>query len=100
MILCCDEGAGHDRYQEFQINAYLSEDRTMLLPRTEKGKPRPLTSANLLKHNPVGMYLSYHEKWISLCHATTERDYYSCAYEDAGVSSLADFSRWVQQWCA
>ncbi len=99
VILFSDQ-PGNERYSEYNYNEQLSEDGTMLLPKTAKGKPQKFTSANLLKRTNVGMVLSCYPPYVSVYNNTSQQDYYRSDYDDCTVRSLDDFAQWVSDWCA
>ena len=87
------------QYMEYSVDEQLSEDGTMLLPKTAKGKPKKFTAANLMKRTATGVTLSYYENYITLYSNVSQQDYYSSQYDDCPVHSLSDFAQWVSDWC-
>lgn len=47
----------------------------MILPKTNKGKPKKLTKANLEKFYCEGMYFSFYDGYITLANYTTQQTY-------------------------
>ncbi|MBR1811118.1 MAG: immunity 26/phosphotriesterase HocA family protein [Clostridia bacterium] len=86
-------------YVEMEYNEALSADHMRLLPKTDRGKPVLLSSANLLKRANVGMCLSYARGHIALYSANTARNYFTTDYDRLHVDALADFQAWVATWC-
>lgn len=84
-----------DRYTETAYNEPLSDDLQYLLPKTAKGKPVRLTSANLLKRKSHGMCLHYEKSFVSVYSSDNERIYYASHYEQGPDN----FENWVRQWC-
>ena len=99
VLMICEHGS-KIQYQEMQIDAVLSADRKMLLPKTGKGKPKLFSSSNLLKRGAVGMYFCYVNGYISIKNQTSAQTYYHSAYEDVNLKEFAAFEKWVQAWCA
>lgn len=90
---------GDRAYQEFGHDDVLSADGSMLLPKTAKGKPVPLTAATLMKRKAVGMALNYHDNYLSIFNADTECDYYLARYDDVNFKGIEDFITFVETWC-
>ena len=99
MILSCEEDSADGRYDEFQVDAVLSEDGRMLLPKTQKGKEKLFSSSNLLKCTGIGMSLRYSRRYLSLVNLTSEQTFYHAGYDDVALDSFAAFKRWVEDWC-
>lgn len=95
VLMICEHGS-KIQYQEMQIDAVLSADRKMLLPKTGKGKPKLFSSSNLLKRGAVGMYFCYVNGYISIKNQTSAQTYYHSAYEDVNLKEFAAFEKWVQ----
>lgn len=86
-------------YREFQVDATLSDDGEMILPKTKKGKPRLFTSSNLLKCTPCGMSLNYGGGNLSITNDTSQQAYYNSAYDDVALDGFSAFERWLENWC-
>lgn len=99
VIQIFDEQPGHDMYCEYSVDARLSEDRTRLMPKTDKGKLVKFNSTNLSKRLPNGMVLSFARKCISLANASNQVSFYNSSIDDVKAESLIDFSEWIDQWC-
>lgn len=91
---------GTNQYCEYGIKAALSDDDTLILPKTARGKPKPLTTSSLLKQNPAGMCLSFDHGRIDLFNADTECCFYHSCFEYLPLSDISDFESWVNGWCA
>ncbi len=87
-------------YCEYELCETISDDGKYLLPKTSKGKPVLLSSSNLLKRTALGMCLCFNDGFINLDNSSTQRTYYSMAYEDVDIKNLNDFEKWVNNWCA
>ena len=87
-------------YHEYSLDETLSEDGTMLLPKTPKGKPQLFSSANLAKRTKRGMSLSYVRNNISIFSFDADQDFYRSYYEGLEINSFDDFIGWVEDWCS
>lgn len=99
VIQVFDEQPDHELYCEFSVEAELSDDHKQILPKTEKGKPKPFSAANLEKCKRIGMQLTYVRGTVSLSNPTSEVTYYHSAYEGQVIRSLSMLSDWVVRWC-
>ncbi len=95
---------GCNIYNEYEISEQLSNDLQYLLPKTEKEKPVLLSASTLTKRTPRGMGLSYGRSssgysYIDICSHTSQKCYYSNAYEPICSYGRGDFLQWVENWC-
>ena len=90
---------GMDMYGEYTVDEVLSEDRTMLLPKTSKGKPQKFTAANLDKRTKRGMSIAFGSGCVNLSNYTSEKSYYYSSIEDIRINTLKEFREWIQKWC-
>ncbi len=93
---------GPDSYQESAYCEKTAEDRTLLLPRTARGKPKKLSAVTLTERRPLGMRFSWSGErgFISLVNLDTERTYYSNVYETERPKTFSDFTAWLDCWSA
>lgn len=90
---------GDEQYQEYDVNELLSPDRTLILPKTTKGKPVRLTAANIAKKTPVGMSLSYVRNFISVYSTANNCEFYNSSYAGITLNGMSDFFTWINKWC-
>lgn len=85
-----------DGYYEADVYEQ-TDSRTILLPKTSKGKPRKLLPSTIDNIAPTDMYLSYSEDSHRICLAnySTQRTYYSTVLKESHVDEL---SKWVNEW--
>lgn len=86
-------------YHEYGVDLLLSDDGTKILPKTEKGKPKPFTTPNIVNQTPIGMDLFYCNSFIHISNVKTEKDYYRSQYEGKRIKTFSDFEQWVINWC-
>lgn len=99
---------GDTTYTEYELCEQLSDDLHNLQPKTAKGKPVLLSSANLRKRSGFGMCLSYsHHQYLNNCAShidlyslTSQKIYYSSEYDPVFVRNIGEFERWINAWCA
>lgn len=99
VILINEDDPKNFRYSELEIRAKLSEDLTMLLPKTSKGKAKPFSSSNLLKYTATGMSLQYYHHYLTLYNEISCRNFYHTKYDDPKMDGLDSFKAWVEDWC-
>lgn len=85
-------------FLENSYNLRTQDDRTMIAPRTERGKPKRLNGVNIQRCTPYGMYFNYNGG-ILLANYTTQQTYYSSAFAGVpfmGQEGLRDFlGQWI-----
>ena len=96
---------GNNIYNEYEICEQLTDDLQHLQPKTKKGNPALLSAATLTKRTPIGMGLSYGRSnngysYIDICSHTSQKCYYSNAYEPIRSYGMNDFQQWVDTWCS
>lgn len=94
-----DDSQGKERYCEYRVEAELSKDKQMILPKTQKGKAKPFTSSNLFKLTPIGMALSFARGYVTINNYTTEKNYYRNIYEGEKLAGFSGFVEWIENWC-
>ena len=90
---------GHYFYNEYQVDAVLSDDYRLILPK-KAGKPKRLTASSAGKLTGIGMRLLHNGDFVILDNLSTQQTYYSTAYEDGAGTSLESFQRFIIQWCS
>lgn len=86
-------------YDEFGLDAELSNDHKLLLPKTSKGKPKKFSAPNLIRIAGTGMCLEFRYS-VTLWNQTSKVNYFYSSYNDmTWLPSLDAFSEWVRRWC-
>lgn len=99
VVLISKDESKNLRYSEYAIEAMLSEDHTMLLPKTSRGKEILFSSSNLLKYTAAGMALEFDERYLWLFNATSKQNYYHTWYDETKIPNKDLFKAWVEDWC-
>ena len=91
-----------DHYEERTYREETAENRTLLLPRTNRGKPHKLSNITLSDRKPLGMRLRWSGRTaaVELRHEDTARTYYSSGLETYAVRTLEELSAWLDRWAA
>ncbi len=89
-----------DHYEECTYEEETAENRTLLLPRTARGKPKKLTNITLSNRRSLGMRLRWSGRTaaVELRHEDTGRTYYSSGLEDYAIRTLPELSAWLDRW--
>lgn len=69
------------QYFEKQYNE-LTKNRTILLPKTNKGKEKKLTTAVLEQRQPIGVYLSINSGDLTIGNYTAQTTFYSSRWDN------------------
>ena len=91
--------SGDDVYFEYGVCETLSADRTLILPKTAKGKPVKATAPALTKKTPVGMGIWFCNEHVWIDNHSTGTDYYHSGYTGNEPKNIDDFAKWVDKWC-
>lgn len=82
-------------YKEIQLNE-ITENRSLILPKTKRGKPKKLTASVLESKTPIGVYLNIVNGNLTIGNYTTQTTFYSrdWEYKDATtniVTTIVEF---------
>lgn len=90
-------GYGEDSfyYQEQELFVQTSDHRTMVVPKTAKGKPKKLNYTATTTFRPIGVYLSFNGR-VLIGNYTTQKIFYSKKLSDANPT--AQFEAWLHDW--
>ncbi|WP_422105097.1 immunity 26/phosphotriesterase HocA family protein [Winogradskyella sp.] len=82
------------KYSEIQYNEE-TENREFILPKTQRGKPKKLTSATLESKTPIGTYFNFGVNVITIGNHTTQNTFYSTYFENLKVKGISDLKNWL-----
>jgi len=83
-------------YLEQELYEKTSENRTILLPKTEKGKPKKLNFTATQSFSAFGVYFSFSSKYSCIANYTTQTTYFE-EYSDT-ERTIHDLKTWIQEW--
>ena len=86
----------------FLENSYqlrTQDNRTIIPPFTEKGKPRRLNGVNIQRCTSYGMYFDYNGG-VRIANYTTQQTYYSSAFADVPFMDKGGLQRFLDIWAA
>lgn len=84
-------------YSERELYEKTSENRTMLMPKTAKGKPKKLNFTATQSFSPFGAYFSFTGTgYVTIANYTSQTTYHS---ENLGEEkNIEDLKNWISQW--
>ncbi|MDO6814067.1 immunity 26/phosphotriesterase HocA family protein [Tenacibaculum soleae] len=85
------------KYSEIQYNEE-TKDREFLLPKTQKGKPKKLTSSTLESKTPIGTYFDFGINGITIGNHTTQNTFYSTHFENIKFKDISELKNWVTDY--
>lgn len=85
-------------YYECQMNEQTAYDRTILLPKTKRGKEKKLTAANIQNRNHYGNYFVYNKGIITIANATTQQTYYNSEMAGSNCDGMHQLQLWLDNW--
>ena len=90
-------------YQEVQLHVLTTENRTVVLPKTKRGRPKPLnfTSAQAMAGEGTYFYVWWGDKECSvgIANYTSQQTYIHEDFQSRG-SLRESVQTWLQQWIA
>lgn len=88
---------GEYSYQEIKLEED-TQNRTILLPKTSRGKEKKLNFSSLEARNGIGMYFSFNIGGIIIGNHATEKTYYSTSFENIKFKSIKDLPLWLDNY--
>ena len=85
-----------DSYLEQELCERTAENKTMLLPKTEKGKPKKLNFTATQSFSPFGVYFSFSANYICIANYTTQTTYFDESSDKE--KNIEDLKTWINQW--
>ena len=85
-------------YLEESCKIKTLDNRSMIAPKTEKGKPKRLNGANLQRCKSEGMYFRYEGGGVLLANYTTQQTYFSSAFAGLQAMSEQELQDFLTQW--
>lgn len=82
-------------YYEAEVCEHTEQNRTILLPKTSKGKPKKITHATISSFLPFGVYFNFSADYICIASYTTQTTFY---HED-NPDKLSLYE-WLNKWIA
>ena len=84
-------------YHESELNVKTSENRTMILPKTKRGKIKKFNYTATQSFSPFGNYFTFSTDGVIIANYTTQRTYYSERFSEKNIS-LDNLKNWLDKW--
>ena len=85
-------------YHESELNVKTSENRTMILPKTKRGKIKKFNYTVTQSFSPFGTYFTFSTGGVIIANYTTQRTYYSEIFSEKEKISLDNLKKWLDKW--
>ena len=94
-------------YHEAELNEKTAENRTMILPKTKRGKIKKFNYTatesfspfgTYFTFSPFGTYFTFSTDGVIIANYTTQRTYYSEIFSEKEKISLDDLKKWLDKW--
>ena len=85
-------------YHESELNVKTSENRTMILPKTKRGKIKKFNYTATQSFSPFGTYFTFSADGVIIANYTSQRTYYSETFTEKEKISLDDLKKWLDKW--
>jgi len=84
-------------YFERDLYEKTAENRTILLPKTEKGKPKKLNFTATQAFRGADVYFAFSDSYLTISSFTTQITYYAERFKDKDLGFL---KTWLNKWIA
>ena len=85
-------------YHEAELNEKTAENRTMILPKTKRGKIKKFNYTATQSFSPFGTYFTFSADGVIIANYTSQRTYYSETFTEKEKISLEDLKKWLDKW--
>ena len=85
-------------YHESELNVKTSENRTMILPKTKRGKIKKFNYTATQSFSPFGTYFTFSADGVIIANYTSQRTYYLETFTEKEKISLDDLKKWLDKW--
>ena len=77
-------------YHESELNEKTTENRTMILPKTKRGKIKKFNYTAVQSFSPYGTYFTFSTNQVIIANYTTQRTYYSESFPESENITIDD----------
>lgn len=92
--------ASENYYYECEMKEETSQNRSVLLPKTKRGKEKKLTVATLMERKCFGNYFHFDKDKIRIANVTTQQTYYSSEMAGTNCDGINELQAWLDNWVA
>lgn len=88
---------GDGSYEENAVHLKTLDNRTMIAPKTKRGKPKKLNAVNVQSFRAEGVYFFY-DGHVTLANYTTQQTYFSSSFAGLAPMTEAQLQGFLKQW--
>lgn len=85
-------------YLERKMDYETIENRTILLPKTNRGKPTKITPSLIRNKEGYGTYFTFYDKTVMIGNYTTQKEYYSTYRKEKEIKDFKGLREWIENW--
>lgn len=85
-------------YHEAELNEKTAENRTMILPKTKRGKIKKFNYTATQSFSPFGTYFTFSTNGVIIANYTSQRTYYSEIFSEKEKISLDNLKKLLDKW--
>ena len=85
-------------YHESELNEKTVENRTMILPKTKRGKIKKFNYTAVQSFSPLGTYFTFSTAQVIIANYTTQRTYYSESFPENENITIDKLKKWLEKW--
>jgi len=89
-----------ERYYETQLCERTAENRTIVLPKTARGKPKKLNFTATQSFKGLGVYFSFTAHSVIIANFTTQTTFYYEDLDEEDKDIAVKFKNWLEKWIA
>ena len=84
-------------YYEAELNEKTTENRTIIVPKTTRGKIKKFNFTATQSFSPFGTYFTFSTNGVIIANYTTQRTYYSESFSEKNIS-FDNLKKWLDKW--
>ena len=85
-------------YHESELNEKTTENRTIILPKTKRGKIKKFNYTAVQSFSPFGTYFTFSNNQVIIANYTTQRTYYSESFPESENITIDSLKEWLDKW--
>jgi len=87
-----------DSYHEIELNDLTASNRTMLLPRTSKGKAKKLNYSAVQALGGIGVYFAFYNERVWIANYSTQTTFFETDFKVERIVGLDGLKKWLGWW--
>lgn len=85
-------------YHEIELNEMTADNRTVVLPKTPRGKIKKLNFTALEAMNGIGVYFRFGGGRIRIANFSTQITFYYSGWEQEKIEGIDKLKEWLDRW--